>query len=116
MASSQDGTSRPGSIYDNPKLRRLLMCRAPVSRRRSPHQLLIAPEAFETGRGQLGVAHCMLDILVPEVGLQAASVDALVGQLVTAGVTQHVWMNREVKLGRHTQPRHQFAEAGRRKG
>jgi hypothetical protein len=42
--------------------------------------LLSPPKAFEAGRGQLGVAHRVLDVLVPEVGLKGADAVALGGQ------------------------------------
>ena len=34
-----------------------------------------------------------------EVVLQSAGIVAVVGELVTAGVAQHVWMDREWHLG-----------------
>ena len=55
------------------------------------------PKPLEPGRRELGVAHRVLDVLVAEVGLQAASVDAPVGQVKPAGVPQHVRMDREVE-------------------
>jgi hypothetical protein len=47
-----------------------------------------APEVLETMRRQLGVAHRVLDVLVPEIGLQGAGVVAGVGQGVAAAVPQ----------------------------
>jgi hypothetical protein len=44
----------------------------------------------------------MLDILVPEVGLQASSIDASIGEFEAARVPQHVRMNPETKSGRFT--------------
>jgi hypothetical protein len=47
-----------------------------------------APEVLEAIRRQLRVAHRVLDILVPEVGLQRSRVVALIGQRKAAGVAQ----------------------------
>ena len=41
----------------------------------------------------------MLNVAVTEVGLQGASVVALVGQGITAGVTEHVGVRLEGQLG-----------------
>jgi hypothetical protein len=46
----------------------------------------VTPEILEPGRRQLGVAHSMLDVLVPEVGLQRAGVVTIVRELEPAGV------------------------------
>ena len=59
----------------------------------------IFPEVPEAGGRKLGVANGVLDILVAEVVLQSAGIVAVVGELVTAGVAQHVWMDREWHLG-----------------
>ena len=40
----------------------------------------------------------MLDVLMPEVGLQASGVVAVIGELVAAGVAQHVGMDGELTL------------------
>jgi hypothetical protein len=56
----------------------------------------ILPEVLKPIRRQLGVSHRVLDVLVPEIVLQRAGIDALVRQLETAGVSEHVWMERLV--------------------
>src|ERR1700751_3629809 len=43
---------------------------------------------LEPGRGQLGVAHCVLDVLLPEVRLDGARVVSLRRQRKTAGMPQ----------------------------
>ena len=53
----------------------------------------VAPEVLEPRRRQFCVPDGVLNILVPEVGLQRACVVPLVGQSVAAGVPQHVWMS-----------------------
>jgi hypothetical protein len=51
---------------------------------------LVLPEAFEPIGRQFRILGRMLDVLVPQVGLQAARIVAVVGELVAAGVPQHV--------------------------
>ena len=58
-----------------------------------------SPEILEPRRRQFGVAHRVLDIAVPEVGLQRARVVPLVGQGVAAGVPEHVRVRLEAELG-----------------
>jgi hypothetical protein len=41
----------------------------------------------------------VLDILVPEIGLQRAGVVALIGECITAGVPEHVWVRFEGEFG-----------------
>ena len=57
-----------------------------------------APKALEAGRGQLCIAHSVLDVLVPEVGLECAGIVLLVGQCESAGVPQHVGVCLEPKV------------------
>ena len=59
---------------------------APNSRRGS--RLSIPPEILEPIRGQLRITDCVLDVAVPEVGLQRPGVDAGLGQFEAAGVAQ----------------------------
>ena len=74
----------------------------------------IVPEALEPGRRQLGVAHRMLDVAMPELGLQRTGIDALVRQLVAAGVPKHVGVDRKTEPGCDAEPRDQLAKAGGR--
>src|SRR5262249_3743317 len=50
----------------------------------------VFPPALEPGRCQLGVAHRVLDVFVPEVCLQRPRIPPCVRLLVSAGVPQHV--------------------------
>src|SRR4051794_16955209 len=50
---------------------------------------LISPEVLEPIGRKLGVSDGVLDVLMAEVVLQAASVHALVRQLVPAGMSEH---------------------------
>src|SRR5215203_4994625 len=74
----------------------------------------IFPEGFEAIGCEFGVAHRVLDGLVPEIMLHGPRVLAVVGQLVAARMPQHVRVNRERKrcglacAGQH------LAKAGRR--
>ena len=58
----------------------------------------------------------MLNVLVPEVGLQGAGIVALVGQRKATGVPKHVRVRREAKLGRRTSALHKTREARRGEG
>ena len=53
------------------------------------------PEIVEAGGAQFAVAHRVLDVAVPEVRLQRAGIVAVVGELVTAGMAEHVRMGFE---------------------
>src|SRR5262245_13362521 len=55
----------------------------------------LAPEVLEPVRRQFGVAHRVLDVLVPEPCLQRPGVVAGVGQRVAATMAQHVCRSRE---------------------
>ena len=50
--------------------------------------------SLEAGRRQLGVAHGVLDVAVPEIGLQRPGIDAVIGELEAAGVPQHVGVDQ----------------------
>ena len=70
----------------------------------------IVPEILEAGRRQLGVAHRVLDVAVPEIGLQRTGIDAVIGELEAAGVPQHVRMHRETEIGGNPKPRDHLAK------
>src|SRR5215813_11541560 len=55
----------------------------------------LSPEVHKSIRGQLGVTHRVLNILVPQPSLQCPRVVAGVGKGVAAGMPQHVRMYRE---------------------
>jgi hypothetical protein len=59
---------------------------------------LSAPEVPEAIRRQFGIANRVLDVLVPEVGLQGAGVVAFVRQGKAAGMPEHVRMSLEAQL------------------
>ena len=83
-----------------------------VMRAQSAH--LVVPETLEPGRSELGVFNGVLDIPVPQVGLQAAGIDALIRKRETTGVPQHVRVHRKIELSRDAEASDQLAEAGRR--
>src|SRR5262245_8258476 len=70
----------------------------------------VFPEVFEARRRQLRVAHGVLDVAVTEIRLQRAGIDALVGEVKSAGMPQHMRMRREFELGSDTQPSDQLPE------
>ena len=51
---------------------------------------LIFPKSFEPVGRKRSVARSVLDIAVAEISLQRARIDAVICQLVTAGVAQHM--------------------------
>jgi hypothetical protein len=72
-----------------------------------------APEIPKPIGRQPGVAHRVLDILVPKVMLQGAGIVAVVGQFEAAGMAQHVRMDRKRQLGGLAEPCNQMMEAER---
>src|SRR5258708_525998 len=66
--------------------------------------------------GTVGVPNGVLDVLVPEVVLQAARIDALVGQLVAADVPKHVRVHWEGDFGGFAEADNHAAEARRTHG
>jgi hypothetical protein len=65
---------------------------------------LVLPKIPKAFRRQLGVAHRMLNVLVTEVVLQRARIDALIGQFETSRVPEHVRMDLERHLRGLAQP------------
>jgi hypothetical protein len=65
---------------------------------------LILPEVFKPVRRQGRVADCGHDRSVAEIGLDGASVVAVVGELKPAGVPQHVGMHEEREFRSHPRP------------
>ena len=61
---------------------------------------LILPEVFEPVRRQGRVADCGHDRSVAEIGLDGASVVAVVGELEPAGMPQHMGMHEEREFRR----------------
>src|SRR6516225_6024629 len=59
----------------------------------------LSPEVLEPVRGQLGVAHRVLDVFVAEPRLQRPGVVAGIGERVAAAVPQHVRVDRERHFG-----------------
>ena len=64
-----------------------------------PGRWLVRKEAFEPNRRQFRVTDGMLDRLVAEIVLDGPRIVAVIGELVAAGVAQHVDVNREAELG-----------------
>ena len=58
---------------------------------------LVLPEVPEPGRVGLSVADGVLDVLVAQVLLDGPRVVAIVGQLVSGRVAEHVGMSREIE-------------------
>ena len=58
----------------------------------------IPEQPLEPLRRQLGVSNRVLNGLVAEIALDRAGIDAIVSQLVAAGMTQHVRVHLELEL------------------
>ena len=69
-------------------------------RRLTDRERLVSPKTLKPSGRQLCVAHRVLDRLVAQIALDRAGIDAIVGQLVAAGVTQHVWVYLHRDLAR----------------
>src|SRR5262249_32009215 len=52
--------------------------------------VLILPPALEPGRCQFGISDRVLDVLVPEIGLQRPGIPASIRLVETASVPQHM--------------------------
>jgi len=53
----------------------------------------VFPPSLEPRRCQLGIANCMLDVLVTEVSLQRSGIPSRVRLVEPAGMPQHVRVN-----------------------
>src|SRR5262249_51155971 len=73
---------------------------------------LILPEVFEPVRRQGRVADRGHDRSVAQIGLDGASVVAVVGELEPAGMPQHVGMHEESKFRSHPRPGHHALISG----
>ena len=63
----------------------------------APSSSSVLPESVEPGTGQLRVSDRVLNVFVAKVELDGPGVLALVGQLVTGGVPEHMGMDLEIK-------------------
>jgi hypothetical protein len=61
--------------------------------------ILIPPEILEPTRCQRRIAGRILDIAVPEVGLQRPCIDPVVRQLKAAGVAEHMGVHLDAQVG-----------------
>jgi hypothetical protein len=77
------------------------------------HRVFLSPEVLEPVRRQLRVANCVLDILVPQIGLQRSCVVSLISQGKAAGVAQHVRVSLETELGSRPGTLHKPGKTGR---
>src|SRR5262249_2355907 len=83
-----------------------------VRRRSIREAWLIPPEVFEAVRRQGRVADRGHNRSVAEIGLDGASVVAVVGELEPAGMAQHVGMHEESKFRSHPRPRNHALISG----
>src|SRR5262249_22673189 len=74
-------------------------CRRPeAAAPRCPRLRSAPPKVLEPVGRHFGVSDRVLDVLVPEVMLQGPRVVAIIGELKTTGMAQHVWVDRERHL------------------
>jgi hypothetical protein len=73
----------------------------------------LSPKVLEPCRRQLGVAHRVLNVSVPEIGLQRLGVVAGIGQRIATGMPQHVGMNPELEARLDTGPLYHLGETRR---
>jgi hypothetical protein len=71
---------------------------------------LIRPKRGEALCTQLGIAHGVLNILMPQVVLNRPSIVAVIGQLKARGVAEHVGMHWEPQLCCRTGACHHLAK------
>ena len=71
------------------------------------------PKVFEPHRRQVGVAHCVLNVFLPQVCLQRPGIVTTVRQRIAAGMSEHVRVRLEAELGLDTCSFDHPGEAGR---
>lgn len=59
----------------------------------------ILSEALKPSRIKLSIQNGVLDVLVPEIGLDGTGVFALAGKLVALAVAEHVGVDRKGQIG-----------------
>src|SRR5215510_8702600 len=74
--------------------------------------VLILPPALEPGRCQFGISDRVLDVLVPEIGLQRPRIPASVRLVETASVPQHVRVCFDLEPGRLASSANELLEVG----
>jgi hypothetical protein len=62
-------------------------------------QASVPPQPFESDRREVGITDRVPYVFVAEVGLDCAGIDAIVGHLEAAGMSQHMGMDREAQVG-----------------
>lgn len=72
----------------------------------------VLPEPTEAVGGELSVAHCVLDVAVPEVVLNCARVSPVVGEFEASRVPEHVRMDRKLETGFFTCGHHDLPKRG----
>jgi hypothetical protein len=74
---------------------------------------LLSPKVPEPCRRQLRVSHRVLNVSVPEIGLQRPSIVSGIGQRIATGMPQHVGMNPELEARLEAGPLYHLSEARR---
>jgi hypothetical protein len=66
----------------------------------SPKAASIPKEFLKPLRRQSGIARRILNIAMPEIGLDRPRVVAIVGELIATGMAQHVGVRLDAQVGR----------------
>ena len=61
--------------------------------------LLVPKQALKPGRRELGVAHRVLDRFVAEIGLDRTGIDAIIRQLKSTGMAEHMRVDFHFETG-----------------
>jgi hypothetical protein len=72
----------------------------------------ISKKFLESLRHQGGVARRILNVAVPEIGLDRTGVVAIVGELLAASMAQHMGMSFDAQIGRDDCPPDYRLEGG----
>ena len=83
--------------------------------RTRPQASVVVPKVLEPRWRKLGVSHRVLNVPVPQIGLERARIDAAIGELKPAGMAQLMWVHRRLEAGSDAKPGNHFAHAGGRK-
>jgi len=74
----------------------------------------VSPKALEPIRCERRVSGCVLNVSMSQVGLQRASIMAVIGELVAARVAQHMRMRLDAEICRGGSALHHAGETGGR--
>jgi hypothetical protein len=74
----------------------------------------VSKKLLKSLRRQRRIPRRVLDVAMPKVGLDCARVVTVIGELVAAGMTEHVGVRLDTQVGIGASPLHHAGEARRR--